>query len=315
MGTYNILGNKVKDYKYNIINRLLNGEYGFNPVCECGAIQTYSGLNDQLKSGELTKSQYKCWYCTMSRKVSVNGITYDSIAEATNKLFNETLCKCKLCKSPINYKSLYQRIQDSTFTSYDDLICNECNKTIFANNVSDYLVNAHSNPNSGFNTIEFREYKSKLFKEQLSKCKTYDSCEFGNIDLRLAKELYRYNCNHEAPTCIYIGYIDKNSPYMGLNSDKYFKIGITSDVTRRGNWGGVPSGISKYQVLREFPNRRQAALCEYLSIKTFGVNDISEAAELSNLHSYESYVLNFNYDKEKIIIKDYLLKYYPNDLN
>jgi hypothetical protein len=106
--------------------------------------------------------------------------------------------------------------------------------------------------------------------------------------------------------------LDSNKSYRGLDGNEYFKLGISSNIKARKYFYNLNNGVDNYITLREFPNRRQAGLCEYLASLKFAT--IGEACPIENKEDYINFVYNFDYDKEKELIRPYLEKYYPEDL-
>ena len=286
-----------------------------------------------------------------NKKCIVFGIEYNSIKEAQEKSYNKKKCKCEVCGKQITYEQWYQWCQRYLLANNGRIICHNCkssenriemnkkyhnelsermstmNKNNWKNDdyrekknkeSSKRLLEARKDPNSsimiGLNKyLHSKENTNKLL-ELIPKQMPHD--EFFSENPRMYFELYRMNCQNK-DTYFYIGdlYKGRNTyrSYKKLDGKSYFKLGITTNINARKKFAKKDSGAKKYHILRKFPNRRQAALCEYLCIEKFCI--IGEASKIENLQKVKVFVKNFKYDRYKWMIEKYLKIYYPEDLD
>jgi hypothetical protein len=308
----------INNVEYNTIKEACKSTYNENSKCiNCGNLFTEAAWLTRLKTGKDINNPV-CRKCksSLNKNVIINGIKYSNIKIAAESTYDVNKCKCIKCGNSFTYGAWYQRLQKDK--DILNPLCHSCK-------VSESTINMNKINHEKNSRLLSNRNKSNWMKPEYRK--KMESIILGNMHLgnrdpiyesnpKLYWEFYRTNVNHSKSTKIYIGYLYKNNDstksYRKLDGNKYFKLGITSDINSRKIYRHIDSGIDYYEILREFPNRRQATLCEYLAITNFA--SIGEACKINTLDDYVNFVNNFNYDKEKELIKQYLEKYYPEDL-
>lgn len=286
------------------------------------------------------------WNC---RKCIVFGKTYNSVKEATEETYDKKKCRCEICNRVISKSQWYQWCQRYLEENDGHIICHGCKSKEIINEynnsdkhfedlskrdkeawkdtkyrkkmtkvLTDNYYKQIEDPNSNFNKARHERAVSEENIERLLSIapNQMPHDEFFDENPRMYFELYRDKCQ-DTETFVYIGdlYRGRNAyrSYRQLDGKDYLKIGITTDIVARKNYKQQPSGVKKYHTIRKFPNRRQAALCEYLLIENFC--EIGEAASIKYQKKIIKFIKEFNYNKEKYRIKKYLEIYYPEDLH
>lgn len=113
-----------------LINALLSGGFGYNPVCKCGKKQTKDGCKQMLKLAKAKNADidhdYICHSCQNSRECIVFGKTYPSVKAAAEATYNPEICRCKDCGKVFSKNQWYQWCQRYLDQNDGDIICHSC---------------------------------------------------------------------------------------------------------------------------------------------------------------------------------------------